>query len=53
MHDHHAFPTGIKGEERSRWAWKPSWKWALIGAVMALCSFLSLSTVTEFLYFQF
>jgi len=53
MHDHHSFPTGIKGEERSRWVWKPSLKWALIGAVMALCSFLSLSTVTEFIYFQF
>jgi D-alanyl-lipoteichoic acid acyltransferase DltB (MBOAT superfamily) len=53
MSAYHSVPAGIKTEETSRWVWAPSLKWALISAFMAVCSFLSLSTVTEFIYFQF
>ena len=53
MQTYHFFPTGIKTETSPRWAWSPSFKWALISAFMAVCSILSLSSVTEFIYFQF
>ena len=53
MQAHHFFPTGIKTEKSPRWVWIPSLKWALISAFMAVCSFLSLGSVSEFIYFQF
>jgi hypothetical protein len=53
LYAYHTFPTGIKTEKSPLWVWTPSLKWALISAFMAVCSFLSLSSVTEFIYFQF
>ncbi|GAB6051314.1 MBOAT family protein [Magnetospira thiophila] len=34
-------------------AWRPSWRWALGIALLAGCGILALSSVSEFLYFQF
>ena len=38
---------------QSVFAWRPSITWAAAGALVAVCGLLSLSRVSEFLYYQF
>jgi D-alanyl-lipoteichoic acid acyltransferase DltB (MBOAT superfamily) len=35
------------------WSWRPAWPWLAFTAVAATCSVLSLTAVSEFIYFQF
>jgi len=43
----------LTGEVTDKLLWKPSLKWAVIVAILLFWSICTLSSVTEFLYFQF
>lgn len=40
-------------EPAQRLRWRPNWAWTLIGVVLAMWSLLSMTRISEFLYFQF
>ncbi len=45
-------PSAPTGRLRGM-VWRPTWQWAMVVVTMAMAGFLGLSSVTEFLYFQF
>ncbi len=48
-------PNAVRwvSEQTSRWEWQPSWIYAVSTAAMLLVAIMRLTTVSEFLYFQF
>jgi alginate O-acetyltransferase complex protein AlgI len=46
-------PSSVRCNRYVELSWRPHWSWAFCLAVFAFLSFISLSKVSEFLYFQF
>jgi len=46
-------PSPHPGLQGGRWLWRPNPAWAVYVAIVFAACFLSLSTVSEFLYYQF
>ena len=46
-------PSTHPGLAGGRWLWQPTTRWAIGVALLFTAAFLSLSTVSEFLYYQF
>ena len=46
-------PSTLAGIAGGRWLWRPTTGWAIYVAVIFIAAFLSLSTISEFLYYQF